>query len=70
MFANANDGLDPYLDVFIDDVYVGSDDDSGGNLNAYIEIDIPAGANYISMTAKGYNFNTGGSYDILAEYIP
>jgi|GEM_PF-3744825 len=68
MYANGN--VDPYLDVFIDDVYIGSDDDGGGNFNAYIEIEIPAGSNYISLIAKGCNSRTGGSYEILADYLP
>ena len=69
MFANGNDGLDPYIDIFIDDVYYGSDDDGGGYPNAYIEVFVPAGSSLISITAKGYNLNTGGSYEILAEYL-
>lgn len=72
MFATntAVDGLDPFIDVFIDNIYVGSDDDGGGFPHAYIEITIPAGATFISMTVKGYNFNSGGAYEILADYLP
>ena len=70
MFATGNTGFDPYLIVFIDDVYVGDDDDGGGFPHAYIEIFVPAGSSYISMTARGFDSTVGGSYEILAEYLP
>lgn len=70
MFATGNTGFDPLLIVFIDDVYVGDDDDGGGFPHAYIEIFVPAGSNYISMTAKGFDSTVGGDYEILADYVP
>lgn len=70
MYSNDPNGfLDPFIDIYIDGSYVGSDDDGGGTPNAYIEVFVPAGSSYLEIYASDLSNTNGGSYDLLVERL-
>lgn len=69
MYSTGSGDLDPYIDVYIDGVYVGSDDDGGGTPNAYIEVFVPAGSRLLEVYAYDFNGENSGPYDLLAESL-
>ena len=61
--------IDPIIDVSVDGVYVGSDDNSGGNLNAYLVVFLPEGTTVVTIFAQNIS-GTTGTYDILVDTLP
>ncbi len=61
--------VDPVIDVSVDGFYVGSDDDSGGGLNAYLEIFLPEGTTIVTIFAQNIS-GTTGTYDLLVDILP
>lgn len=60
--------IDPLIDVSVDGVYYASDDDSGGNLNAYLEIFLPEGTTVVTIFAQNIS-GTSGTYDLLVDML-
>lgn len=61
--------IDPIIDVNVDGLYAGSDDNSGGNLNAYLVVFLPEGTTVVTIFAQNLT-GTAGTYDLIVDILP